>query len=94
MADPDSITKLLKEADAGISAVKANKALIAMGLLEEKERPSSKYPDKTRKFKALTEAGLPYGENRENLNGDDTTPYYFRDTWPELLARLKAHFGE
>lgn len=89
MAATDSMTNLLKAHDAGFSAVKANKLLLALGLLEEKERPSSKYPDKIKKFKALTEAGLKYGENRPNLSSDDTTPYYFRDTFPELLTQLQ-----
>lgn len=91
MPNPDSITNLLKANDAGVSAVKANKALIAMGILEEKERPSSKYPDKIKKYKALTQEGLKYGENRENMTGDETTPYYFKDTFEELLARLQDH---
>ena len=37
---------------------------------------------------ALTEAGLEYGENRPSLSGDETTPYYNRESFPELLARL------
>lgn len=93
MPNPDSITNLLKANDAGVSAVKANKAFIAMGILEEKERPSSKYPDKIKKYKALTEEGLKYGENRENMTGDETTPYYFKDTFDELLARLQTHLA-
>ena len=72
-----AITNLLKAHDAGVSAVKANKALLAMGILEQKERPSSKYPDKIKKYKALTEEGLKYGENRESMTSDETTPYYF-----------------
>ena len=47
----DSMTNLLKQNKAEISAVKANKILVDLELLEEKERPSSKYPDKIKKFK-------------------------------------------
>jgi hypothetical protein len=94
MPNPDAITNLLKENDTGISAVKANKALIAMGILEEKHRPSSKYPDKIKKYKAFTEEGLKYGENRENMNSEETTPYYFRDSWPELQGRLQLHLAK
>ena len=64
----DSITNLLKFNNADISAVKANKALVNVGLLEEKERPSAKYPGKVMKYKALTEPGLKYGINVENPN--------------------------
>lgn len=90
MPNPDAITNLLKAHEAGVSAVKANKALLAMGILEQKERPSSKYPDKIKKYKALTEEGLKYGENRESMTSDETTPYYFKDSFPELLERLQA----
>jgi len=94
MAATESMTNLLKAHDAGFSAVKANKVLLGLGLLEEKERPSSKYPDKIKKFKALTEAGLKYGENRPNLSSDDTTPYYFRDSFPELLSQLRSALSD
>lgn len=89
MPETDSLTNLLKAHNAGLSAVKANKLLLAMGLLEEKQRPSSKYPDKIKTYKALTEEGLKYGENRMNLTADETTPYYYRETFAELLARVK-----
>lgn len=89
MAATDSMTNLLKAHKAGFSAVKANKLLLEIGLLEEKQRPSSKYPDKIKKFKALTDAGVRFGENRPNLSSDDTTPYYFRDSFAELLTLMQ-----
>ncbi len=89
MPATDSMTNLLKAHNAGVSAVKANKLMLAMGLLEEKQRRSSKYPDKIKTYKVLTEAGLKYGENRENLSSEETTPYYYRETFPELLASLR-----
>ena len=94
MPNPDAITNLLKAHEAGVSAVKANKALLAMGILEQKERPSSKYPDKIKKYKALTEEGLKYGENRGSITSDETTPYYFKDSSPELLARLQQYLKD
>ena len=57
MEKTDSITNLLKLKNADISAVKANKILVALGLLAEEERPSSKYAGKMKKFKALTPQG-------------------------------------
>ena len=39
----DSMTNLLKQNNSEISVVKANKILVAIEILENKERPSSKY---------------------------------------------------
>jgi hypothetical protein len=86
----DSMTNLLKQHKAEISAVKANKILLSLELHEDKERPSSKYPDKIKKFKVLTEKGLSYGENKENQNNPgQTTPYYYVDKFDELLTLIQ-----
>jgi len=86
----ESLTALLKNQNkVKLSAVKANKILLQMGLLEEKERPSSKYPDKVKKYKVLTKRGLEFGINRDNpATPDQTTPYYFVDKFDELLALI------
>ena len=90
MANTDSITSLLKSNNADISAVKANKILVALGLLANKERPSSKYAGKMKKYKALTEQGLQYGINEENPNSPgQTTPHYFIDNFDQLLVLIK-----
>jgi len=87
----DSITNLLKMHQAGISAVKANKILVSLGLLSEKERPSAKYAGKMKKYKALTEQGLQYGVNAENPNSPgQTTPHYFIDTFDQLLLLIQG----
>ena len=84
------MTNLLKQNNAEISAVKANKILVACEILEDKERPSSKYPDKIKKYKALTEKGLTYGINKENPNTpDQTTPYYYVEKFNELLSLIQ-----
>ena len=87
----DSLTNLLKQQDKiKLSAVKANKILVAAGILEEKERPSSKYPGKIKKYKVLTEKGLEFGINRENPSSpEQTTPYYFVEKFDELLSILQ-----
>ena len=84
----DSMTNLLKKHDGlKLSAVKANKILLSLAILEEKERPSSKYPGKIKKYKALTEKGLEYGINRENPSSpEQTTPYYYVDKFEKLLS--------
>ena len=86
----DSMTNLLKQNNAEISTVKANKILVALELLEDKERPSSKYPDKIKKYKALTPKGLIYGINKENPSSPgQTTPYYYVEKFDELLTHIE-----
>ena len=86
----DSMTNLLKQHNAEISTVRANKILLSLAVLEDKERQSTKYPDKIKKFKALTEKGLCYGENKENQNTPgQTSPYYFVEKFPELLTLIQ-----
>lgn len=90
----DSMTSLLKKSKAEISTVKANKILLSLGILEDKERPSSKYPDKMKKFKALTPKGLIYGENKENDNSPgQSSPYYYVEKFDELLLLIKKEVG-
>ncbi|MHB1015411.1 MAG: hypothetical protein ACYC2W_09070 [Desulfurivibrionaceae bacterium] len=90
MEKTDSLTNLLKLSNVAISTVKANKILVALGLLAEKERPSSKYAGKMKKYKALSEQGLRYGINVENPSSPgQTTPHYFSDTFVELLALIQ-----
>ena len=91
----DSMTNLLKQNDSKISTVKANKILVAIELLEEKERPSSKYADKIKKYKALTEKGLTFGVNKENPNSpEQNTPHYYVETFDELLTLIKKEASE
>ena len=86
----DSMTNLLKQHHAEISVVKANKLLVALGLLEEKERPSSKYEGKIKKYKALTEKGLVYGVNTENPSSPgQTTPHYYVEKFNELFSLIQ-----
>ena len=95
MEKTDSITSLLKLKNADISAVKANKILVALGLLAEEERPSSKYAGKMKKFKALTPQGLQYGVNVENPNSPgQTTPHYFVETFDQLLSLIQREMSK
>jgi hypothetical protein len=90
VTDTDSMTNLLKLHKVERSAVRANKILVTMGLLTEKERPSSKYAGKMKKYKALSNRGLQYGKNVENPSSPgQTTPHYFSDTFGELLALIQ-----
>ena len=90
MEKTDSLTNLLKRNNLELSTVKANKILVSLGLLAEKERPSSKYVGKMKKYKALTGQGLQYGVNVENPSSPgQTTPHYFSDTFAALLALIQ-----
>ncbi len=82
-----SLSTLLKENGCKMSAVKFNQKLIEHGYLEEKERPSSKSGIK--KFKALTEKGLEYGENAVNPhNQKEVQPLYYEDTFMQLYSEM------
>jgi len=88
----DSMTNLLKLNNAEISVVKANKILVAIDILEEKERPSSKYEGKIKKYKALTEKGLDYGVNKENASSPgQTTPHYYVEKFDELFSLIQRN---
>ena len=91
----DSMTNLLKQKNAEISVVKANKILVAMGLLEEKERPSSKYEGKIKKYKALTSKGLDYGINKDNPSSPgQTTPHYYVEKFDELFSLIQKEVSK
>lgn len=86
----EPITNLLKKHNVGLSAAKANRILLAKGILEERTRPSETEPGKLRTYKALTELGLRYGINKEQQLVDETTPRYYEDTFGELVSKYLA----
>ena len=92
--DADSITRLLKDHDAELSAVKANKLLLQLGVLEELERDSANKVDadgkpQRKKYKVISEAGQAFGYNLENpMSPDQTSPVYYREAFPELLKKM------
>ena len=84
----EPITILLKRHDVGLSAAKANRILLAKGILEERTRPSETEPGKLRTYKALTDVGLRYGINKAQQMVDETTPRYYEDSFEELVANF------
>lgn len=83
-----SATELLKRFECGISAGKFNLMLLKHGYLEERERSSSK-GNGIKKFKALTESGLEYGENLVSPhNQREVQPYYYVDSFMELYNKV------
>lgn len=84
-----SITVLLKEHGANLTAAKANTLLIQKGLLEIKERPSSK--GGTKQFKSLTSLGLKYGKNLLNPKSPkETQPHFYASKFKELLTIIEG----
>lgn len=80
-----SMTELLKRHNAPMGAITANKRLIVLGLLEEKERPSVN--GKSKKFKCVTKSGLKYGKNVvSEQNPRETQPQWFESTFADLLG--------
>lgn len=78
------ISELLKDHNVKLSAVKANKMLVDLGILEIKTRNSSK--GKTKNFKSLTESGLEYGKNLISPhNQKEVQPHYFVETFKDLV---------
>lgn len=85
----DSLTALLKRKGAALSAVAANKKLLAAGVLEVRERPSTARPGVMKPFKALTDLGLEFGENVPNPRAEgETSPMYFVETFDTLYERF------
>lgn len=83
-----ALSTLLKEKGCAVSAVKFNQKLIECGYIEERERPSTK-ENGIKKFKALTESGLKYGENAVSPhNQKEVQPLYYEDTFMDLFEEV------
>lgn len=83
-----SLSALLEENHCGISAVKFNKLLMENGYLEDRERQSLK-GNGVKKFKALTDSGLKYGENAVSPhNQKEVQPLYYSDSFMELFDSI------
>lgn len=82
-----ALSALLKEHGYKISAVKFNQKLLECGYLEERARPSNK--GEIKKFKALTDSGLQYGENAVSpYNQKEVQPLYYTDRFVELYQKV------
>lgn len=83
----------IKDICQGImSAVKANKALLKAGLLEQLERPSTSAPNGIKTYKSVTAKGLKYGLNVTSPNNPrETQPHWYLETADELIEIIKAH---
>ena len=84
-----SAKDLLKQNKFGISSMAFNKLMIAIGYMAEKTRTGNH--GKIKKYKALTDAGLNYGQNDVSPhNPRETQAHYFADTFAELFNKINA----
>lgn len=84
--DMKPATELLKRFNIKLSAKAFNNLMIANGYLEERTRNSRADITKVKKYKALTEKGLNYGENAVCVQCQkETQPLYYADTFEELF---------
>ena len=85
-----ALTVLLKEHNVELSAVRANKIMLQLGLMEEAERPSATREGVMKKYKVLVGDGLNFGVNQENPQSPgQTSPYYHRESFPQLAEMLE-----
>lgn len=85
--DMKSATELLKKFELGMTTKSFNVLLKANGYLEERTRKSSQ--DKPKKYNALTEKGLKYGEKLISPhNQREVQPMYYVDTFKELFKMI------
>lgn len=83
-----SATVLLKDNGVEMSTKAFNKILINKGVLEEKERPSSKRG--VARFKAISKDWLEFGENQVSPNNPrETQPLWYEDKFLDLLRKLE-----
>lgn len=81
-----SATDLLKRFELGMNARSFNVLLREQGYLEERTRKSTSSPTGMKKYNALTEKGLQYGENAVSPQCQrEVQPMYYVDTFTDLF---------
>lgn len=84
-----SATDLLKKYDLGMTARNFNVLLRKQGYLEERTRKSTSNQSGIKKYNALTEKGLQYGENAVSPQCQrEVQPMYYADTFEELFKKV------
>ena len=90
-----SLTSLLKKHCIAMSTAEFNKLLHAKGFIEQRERASTKTPDKIKKFWSITNKGLLYGKNvTSDANQRETAPHWFDSRFNQLLSDLNIKIAE
>lgn len=86
-----SCTECLKRINAKLNTRAFNLMLLGAGYLEERQRPSTHSETGVKKYKALTEKGLEYGENQVNPNNPkEVQPLYYVNKFQDLYNKLTS----
>lgn len=84
-----SLSELLQEHAAGLSAAAANKRLESLGYLEQMQRPSSR--GGVKKYWSVTKAGTKYGKNAtSDRNQRETQPVWYKATAAAMMQEIKS----
>ena len=84
-----SLSVLLQEHSAGLSAVSANKRLESLGYLEQMQRPSSR--GGVKKYWSVTKTGAKYGKNAtSDRNQRETQPVWYRASAAAMIKEIKS----
>ena len=84
-----SLSELLQEHSAGLSAASANKRLESLGYLEQMQRPSSR--GGVKKYWSVTGTGAKYGKNTtSDRNQRETQPVWYKATAAAMIQEIKS----
>lgn len=84
-----SLSELLQEHSAGLSAASANKRLESLGYLEQMQRPSSR--GGVKKYWSVTKTGAKYGKNAtSDRNQRETQPVWYKATAAAMIQEVKS----
>ena len=84
-----SLSELLQEHSAGLSAVSANKRLESLGYLQQMQRPSSR--GGVKKYWSVTKTGAKYGKNAtSDRNQRETQPVWYKATAAAMIQEIKS----
>ena len=84
-----SLSELLQEHSAGLSAASANKRLESLGYLEQMQRPSSR--GGVKKYWSVTNTGAKYGKNAtSDRNQRETQPVWYKATAAAMIQEIKS----
>ena len=84
-----SLSELLQEHSAGLSAASANKRLESLGYLEQMQRPSSR--GGVKKYWSVTKTGAKYGKNAtSDRNQRETQPVWYKATAAAMIQEIKS----
>ena len=84
-----SLSELLQEHSAGLSAASANKRLESLGYLKQMQRPSSR--GGVKKYWSVTKNGAKYGKNAtSDRNQRETQPVWYKATAAAMIQEIKS----